>query len=37
MTGIFLKGEVLESNIYLPLSDFGHSYVTNKNLLIALD
>lgn len=37
MTGIFLKSEILESNIYLPLSDFGHSYVTNKNLLIALD
>jgi len=37
MSGIFLKSEILESKIYLPLSDFGHSYVTNKNLLIALD
>jgi ribosomal protein S4 len=37
MTGIFLKNQISESNIYLPLSDFGHTYVTNKNLLIALD
>lgn len=37
MTGIFLKSEIVESSIYLPLSDFGHTYVTNKNLLIALD